>query len=118
MNDIPTMLLPIALAGLAGMALGAFFFGGLWWTLRRALVSPRPLLWLGTSLLLRTGIVLFGVYVVGHGQWQRMVACLAGFILVRLLTLRLAGRPPAPPDARRSGPAAAATMADEAPNAP
>ncbi|MBC7703264.1 MAG: ATP synthase subunit I [Rhodoferax sp.] len=96
------MLLPIALAGLAGVALGAFFFGGLWWTLRRALVSPRPLLWLGTSVLLRSGIVLFGVYVVGHGQWQRMVACLAGFILVRLLTLRLAGRAPMADEVRRA----------------
>ena len=118
MNDIPTKLLPIALAGLAGVALGAFFFGGLWWTLRRALTSPRPVLWLGTSLLLRTGMVLAGVYVVGHGQWQRIVACLAGFILVRLITLHLAGRPTATPGARGSAPASAATIADEATHAP
>ena len=118
MNEIPIMLLPTALAGLAGVALGAFFFGGLWWTLQHALAARRPILWLGTSLLVRSGIVLIGVDVVGHGQWQRMVACLAGFILVRLITLHLAGRPTATPGARGSAPASAATIADEATHAP
>lgn len=99
MSEMPVSLLlsllPFLLSGLAGIGLGVIFFGGLWWTLRRGLASPRPLLWLGTSLLLRSGIVLFGFYAVGHGQWQRMMACLLGFILVRLIALRLA-RPHAP----------------------
>ncbi|WP_372662159.1 ATP synthase subunit I, partial [Hydrogenophaga sp.] len=30
-------LWPLLLAGLAGLALGVFFFGGLWWTLKKSL---------------------------------------------------------------------------------
>lgn len=84
MND--PILLTMAL--LVGMVLGALFFGGLWWTVRRGLASPRPALWFASSLLLRLGIVLTGFYVVGGTDWRRMVACLAGFLLMRILVLR------------------------------
>ena len=56
MND--TLIL--ALAGLAGGALGAIFFGGLWWTVRRGTTSTQPALWFFGSLLLRTGVALGG----------------------------------------------------------
>ena len=41
---------------LAGALLGAFFFGGLWWTVQKGVASERPALWFLGSLLLRTGI--------------------------------------------------------------
>lgn len=85
MNEMPAL----ALAGLAGLALGAFFFGGLWWTIQNAILSQRPaLLFLG-SLMLRMCIALAGFYFVGHAEWQRLLACLFGFILARFLVLRL-----------------------------
>ena len=34
--------LALGLAVVAGLLLGAIFFGGLWWTLRKGLQSPRP----------------------------------------------------------------------------
>jgi hypothetical protein len=34
----------LVLAGSAGVLLGVFFFGGLWWTVRRGLSSKRPAL--------------------------------------------------------------------------
>lgn len=83
----------LALVLLAGMLLGAMFFGGLWWTVQRGLVSPRPALWFIGSLLLRTGLALAGFYLVAGSDWRRMVACLAGFVLVRIIILRIA--PPA-----------------------
>ncbi len=46
-----TDTLTLVLAGVAGLGLGAVFFGGLWWTLRKSLKSPRPALWLLGSLL-------------------------------------------------------------------
>jgi len=95
-----TLALALALAMSAGVLLGALFFGGLWWTLRKSLLSPRPALWVLGSLLLRSGIVLAGFYFVGHGQWQRLLACLAGFILARLIVTRLtqaAGETPSLP---------------------
>ncbi len=86
-------MLALALAGLAGLALGTFFFGGLWWTVQKAISSQRPaLLFLG-SLLLRLGIALAGFYFVGHADWQRLLACLLGFVVARLVVLRFTRLP-------------------------
>jgi F1F0 ATPase subunit 2 len=81
MNDTLTL----ALAGLAGGALGAIFFGGLWWTVRRGVVSTQPALWFFGSLLLRTSVALGGFYVVGGGQWERLLMCLLGFVAARVI---------------------------------
>jgi F1F0 ATPase subunit 2 len=74
-----------ALAGLAGGLLGAIFFGGLWWTVRKGVLSPRPALWFFGSGLLRMSIVLAGFYFVSGGQWKRLVACLVGFVIARVV---------------------------------
>ena len=85
--------LTLALAGMAGLLLGAIFFGGLWWTVRLGVASRRPaLLFLG-SLLLRTVVVVAGFYFVGDGHWQRLLACLFGFVIARIIVTRLAGPP-------------------------
>ncbi len=88
-----TEALHLALALATGVLLGAFFFGGLWWTVRRALTRDRPALWFLGSLLLRTAVTLAGFYLVGNGHWQRLLLCLCGFIAARLLMQRIA-RPP------------------------
>jgi len=75
--------LTLALAGLTGGGLGAVFFGGLWWTVRKGVSSPRPALWFLGSGLLRMSIVLVGFYFVSGGQWKRALACLLGFIIAR-----------------------------------
>ena len=77
------------LATVTGLVLGAIFFGGLWWTIRKGVASPRPALWFLGSLLLRMSIVLAGLYVVGHGHWERLLPCLLGFVIARLLVTRL-----------------------------
>lgn len=79
----------LVLAGGAGVLLGAIFFGGLWWTVRKGVSSPSPALWFLGSMLVRTGIVVVGFYVVSDGRWQRLVACLLGFVIARLLMTRL-----------------------------
>lgn len=73
------------LAWIVGVALGVIFFGGLWWTIRKAVASQQPAFWFVGSLILRMGIVMVGFYFVGHGQWQRLLLCLAGFVVGRLL---------------------------------
>ncbi len=83
----------LVLAGGAGILLGVFFFGGLWWTVRRGLASKRPALWFLGSLLLRTAIVLTGIYLVSGGRWDGLLACLAGFVIARFIVTRLAGPP-------------------------
>jgi F1F0 ATPase subunit 2 len=77
------------------MLLGALFFGGLWWTVRKGMTSLRPALWFLGSLLLRSGITLAGFYTVSGGDWKRLLACLLGFIIVRLIASRLTALPTA-----------------------
>ena len=69
------------LAAAAGALLGVVFYGGLWWTVRRGLASRQPALWFVGSLLARTGITLLGFYVVGGHRVDRLLLCLAGFVL-------------------------------------
>ena len=89
MNEMLTLML----AWIAGGALGAFFFGGLWWTVRKAVSSQRQALWFFGSLLLRLGIALAGFYFVSGRHWERLLACLLGFVMARLVVTRLT-RPP------------------------
>jgi F1F0 ATPase subunit 2 len=82
---------PLVLVGLAGLALGLIFFGGLWLTVRRMLHSARPALWMLGSLLLRTAIALSGFWLLGGHNWKRMLVCLAGFFVARLALTWLPG---------------------------
>ena len=81
--------LSLAFALVAGILLGAIFFGGLWWTVRQGVSSRQPALWFLGSMLLRTGIVLLGFYFVLGGNWQRLLAGLLGFVIARLIVTRL-----------------------------
>ena len=78
----------LMLAALAGVVLGIFFFGGLWWTVRRTLSTRNPALLFGGSLILRLAVTISGFYLVADGDWQRAIACLAGFLLARWLVTR------------------------------
>ena len=63
MNEILSVAPPLA----GGFLLGAFFFGGLWWTVKRGVSSPRPALWFFTSMLLRMSVTLPGLVMVQTG---------------------------------------------------
>ncbi len=85
---------------MAGGGLGIIFFGGLWWTVRKGVAAPYPALWFFGSGLLRMSMVVAGFYLVGGGQWRRLVACLVGFIIARGVVawlLRPAGKTPERP---------------------
>lgn len=74
---------------IAGFLLGAFFFGGLWWTVQKGLSSKRPALWFLGSLLLRTGTVVAGFYFASGGHLERLFICLLGFFIMRRIVIRL-----------------------------
>ena len=82
-------LTPLAASLAAGLLLGGIFFGGLWLTVRKALASQRPALWFLCSLLLRMSVALGGFFVVADGRWERLSACLVGFVLARFFITRL-----------------------------
>tara|TARA_R110001592_G_scaffold58124_6_gene176418 strand:+ start:123 stop:443 length:321 start_codon:yes stop_codon:yes gene_type:complete len=81
MNEALGLMLAVAAGGL----LGAMYFGGLWWTVRKGLSSQQPAIWFSGSLLLRTITVLAGFYWVGQYSWTRLLACLLGFVIARVV---------------------------------
>ena len=85
--------LSLAPALVTGVLLGVMFFGGLWWTVQKGVSSKQPALWFFGSLLLRMSIALAGFYFVSGGHWLRLLVCLLGFVMARLIVKRLT-RPP------------------------
>jgi len=96
----------MALAWVAGLFLGAIFFGGLWWTVRKGLISKQPAFWFLASMLLRTGIVLAGFCLIADHRLSRLVACLVGFVMARLVVTRMTrtAAPSLPPREARHAP--------------
>ena len=85
MNDIG----PVIGALTAGMVLGALFFGGLWWTVRRGLTAANPALWFGLSALVRIAITVSILYCVARSGWPSLLACLCGLLIARIAVTRL-----------------------------
>ena len=80
MNDA----LALALAASAGAIFGAFFFGGLWWTVKKGVSSEKPAQLFLASLFIRTAVVLGGFYLALQSGTYRFIACIAGFITAHL----------------------------------
>lgn len=100
--------LTLALAWAAGAGLGALFFGGLWWTVRKGLSSRHPALLFSGSMLLRTAATLAGFYLIGGGHGDRLLLSLLGFVMACLVATRLT----------RSSGAGSPSQAREASHAP
>ncbi|MGK2908074.1 MAG: N-ATPase subunit AtpR [Desulfuromonadales bacterium] len=86
----------LVLAWLAGGVIGFFFFGGLWWTVRKGLSAKQPALWFFASLLVRMGIALTGFYFVSNLHFDRLMVCLLGFFIARMVVMRLTRTPEKP----------------------
>jgi F1F0 ATPase subunit 2 len=78
----------LSVALLAGILLGAIFYGGLWWTVRRGVSSKNFGAWLIGSFVLRAGIAVSGFHAVAHGDWRCLLACLLGFLFARVCATR------------------------------
>jgi len=85
MNETLTLILAL----MAGVLLGALFFGGLWWTVRKGVSSKRPTFWFCGSLLLRMSVTLTAFHFIADGHWERLLVCLLGFLIARLIVTRL-----------------------------
>jgi F1F0 ATPase subunit 2 len=80
MNELFLLLIIM----IAGLVLGIIFFGGLWWTVNIGLKSKNPAAWFILSFFIRISIVLVGFYFIIGGRWERLVACLLGFLIARV----------------------------------
>jgi F1F0 ATPase subunit 2 len=81
----------LSLAALAGLVLGLFYFGGLWLTVRKIPCSGNPGFLVLVSFAVRLLVTLYGMYLVMAGEWERLVACLTGFLLMRIVLTRVLG---------------------------
>lgn len=82
-------------AALAGALLGAFYFGGLWWTVRRMPRVRHPLTLYFGSLAGRLAVVVVALYgVLTLYDWPQLVTSLVGFIAMRTALVRLLGQAP------------------------
>src|SRR5665648_145539 len=75
MNETLFMIL----AFIAGLVLGIFFFGGLWFT------AKTPSIWFFLSFFLRVSIVMFGFYYISPGGLQPLIVSVLGFIVARFV---------------------------------
>ncbi len=89
MIEIGNMALILIVGGILGVA----FFGGLRVTIEKGLSSSHPAFWFFFSFWVRTGIVLFGFYTVADDDWRKILVCLVGFVIARLLVTWLTREP-------------------------
>jgi len=80
--------LSLAPALMTGLALGAFYFGGLWLTVQWLRETRRPALLTLGSLIIRLGVSLLIMYQVAGGQWARIGICLLGFFVMRAILVQ------------------------------
>ncbi|MFO7545897.1 MAG: ATP synthase subunit I [Trueperaceae bacterium] len=98
MNSLSTALGPVSFATIAlgfaaGAAIGASYFLGLWWTVRRATRSTRPTPLLLVSFVVRLAFAVALLLVIVRLGALALAAALLGFLVARvLLTRALAGR--------------------------
>jgi len=92
MNELNTITVFIlSLAFLAGLALGAFYFAGLWQTVKKLPASEHPVRLVAGSFALRMIIVLTAFYFIMGGQWERLTVALVGFIIMKIFLTRKLG---------------------------
>ena len=65
MSELTSQLLIM----LIGSMLGLFFYGGLWWTVKKGIASAHIAWWLLASFLIRTSAVLIGFYFMLKSDW-------------------------------------------------
>jgi F1F0 ATPase subunit 2 len=74
---------------LEGILIGLVFFGGLWWTVKKGVMSTHPASLFFGSLIVRTTITVGSFYFVSMGGWRPLIICLIGFVMGRMLVVRL-----------------------------
>ncbi len=79
----------LIVAFLVGVALGAFYFGSLWWVVQQAADAQRPEFLLLAGFAVRAAVTLTGFFIVMGGRWERIVACMIGFLLARTVLVQL-----------------------------
>ena len=84
----------LAASFIAGGLIGAFYFGGLWLTVKRIPTSNNPHLLLLGSFFLRLAATLTAFYALVPWGWQALAVALLGLLISRQALIRIKGRKP------------------------
>jgi F1F0 ATPase subunit 2 len=84
------MLLELVIASAAGLLVGALYFAGLWWAVRRLVHTRHATIGLFASTLVRLLLLLGALFWIMDGRWQRLLAAVAGVIVARAVATRAA----------------------------
>lgn len=84
----------LLLVFMAGMALGAFYFLNLWSTVNKLPTAANPTVMMITNFGLRMTITLAGFFLIMAGRWERALAAMLGFMLMRQILVKGLGRKP------------------------
>lgn len=79
----------LAISFLAGLATGGLYFAGLWKTVETGLKSDWAVAWFAGSLFVRIGLMLGVFWIASQYRADRLLACLAGFVLARFIAIRM-----------------------------
>ena len=96
-------ILLVAAALLVGAALGLFYFGGLWWTVRRLPTARSPALLMLGSVLLRAAVTVGVILLVSWGHIERIIAAMVGFTVIRIVLRKKLGPDAIAADAEQGG---------------
>lgn len=92
MFNNPDITLSVLLAAFAtGMALGVFYFVGLWKTVKNMPSSHHPVRLMIGSFAVRILILLPVLYFITAGHWERLMAAMAGFFIIKMFLTRRLG---------------------------
>ena len=72
----------------AGIALGVFYWGGLWWTCQRIMDGRAHPALMGLSYFVRLGVAVGAMYLLGQGSMIRLVLIVVGMLGVRIAMSR------------------------------
>ncbi|MBE3069465.1 MAG: ATP synthase subunit I [Planctomycetes bacterium] len=78
----------LALAVVAGVAAGLVYFGGLWLTVQRLPTSRRPGVLALVSFAVRLAVSVAVMGLCARRHWQLLAACVAAFLVTRVVLVR------------------------------
>lgn len=82
-------ILNLLLVFISGLVLGALFFGGLWFTVKKAIPSKTPAFWFLASFISRISIVLISFYYLSRASLQWLLVGFLGSITARFIVIRI-----------------------------
>jgi F1F0 ATPase subunit 2 len=74
---------------LTGGILGCCFFYTLWFTVKKGINAKHPAQWFFGSIVVRMATAITVFYWVGNNEIWRLAACLAGFVIGRILMTKI-----------------------------